>query len=928
MAEQGESGLLLEVRWEWGGTEVSAAVSAGASTIEVLAVNDLTVDERVWPDGEAGPHTITDVNLYDSTIMIDPPLTVDLDEGDPIVPDTGAGPAQVWVAEVLLADADEPIEVPLTAKDLMVMPEGVYDPPRSIIISDDYERVIDLPGQFPQASYDVLDPDTAPDPVPPTPEPPYTPEFTLTGMPRGIMVQVTNGQPGWIYTYTITDHTDDETADITQVYPQTQRPLVYVEKMPDGTPLTPASNGYSFQVRAENTIGEFADSVQSDPQPLVLNDDNTIAQMAVSKLIAGDFIGGFALVGYLQVGNGITISDEGGIVISTPLGDMVLPTDGSNPIFKGEAEFDAATILGNFKLQGRAETGNANEIAKGAVLDLAAAQSPPKSPPTITSMYPLHAIHGGYNPRGLVKHEARENRYLGTESLFGATIVSQQKNANGDYEWAGSYTIPNTYGQVHNAQGGLAFNPTNGHLYVLCYAVSYILNGNPIDRWLIYTFEWTGTGNNWNRVGSRQTYDPGGDFLGHRSDDDPCIAYDAVNDEIVIAQSDSSNDMWVSRYDPATITDGGTDSYFARGRLFQEDGSTRFTRNDDVTGFIVSDEPDGQNTYYITFTNGVPVFAFGAVFETDARTRRPALEFNRPNGNTNGLGYFDGVFHTRHNLEGTKDAQLFGDHIVRDYSNITDESVFASQTWRKADAIGPDYAEFETTPSPQAIQSAFPRRAYLVLTSAAVPYDGTDPDTADTVTFYAGHTDDVRRQTVPGTVAAEEAVEMVYASLDPLSDPPPALLDRPFPDSTPAIIRSSGLNLAGVPTIQITGSGNGRMGPYDWNEDGQSTDTMIQLFPTIAVSGHAFYIKKIAPDTIAVSGYLDIDDSNTTRRDTGMRIPAGWEPPAELIIASTFATGTGAGFYRYFFKPDGVIEYEQSGQHNPYEGTTAVWFLR
>lgn len=135
------------------------------------------------------------------------------------------------------------------------------------------------------------------------------------------------------------------------------------------------------------------------------------------------------------------------------------------------------------------------------------------------------------------------------------------------------------------------------------------------------------------------------------------------------------------------------------------------------------------------------------------------------------------------------------------------------------------------------------------------------------------------------------------------------------------------------PLIDLNADGSGRVGPYRWDSAGELVGyDSIRLTPTMGgVAGHDFFIKRIAPGVVAVSGYLDVDDTNTSRRDTGMRIPAGMEPISELIVSAP-SVGQGSS-YRYFFMPadhptsPGWIEFQQDGSNvGPYEGITAVWF--
>lgn len=125
------------------------------------------------------------------------------------------------------------------------------------------------------------------------------------------------------------------------------------------------------------------------------------------------------------------------------------------------------------------------------------------------------------------------------------------------------------------------------------------------------------------------------------------------------------------------------------------------------------------------------------------------------------------------------------------------------------------------------------------------------------------------------------------------------------------------------------------LGNLEWdNGDGSAAETVWSkggatvLTPTMSgVISSDFRLKKIAPGVVAVSGYLDVDDANLTRRDTGMRIPGGWEPAGQVILSSP-SVGQGSS-YRYFFNTNGVIEFEQDKANvGPYEGISGLWFTR
>jgi hypothetical protein len=165
------NGLLTEVRWEWYGTELSADEAASQTILSVVNASALSLDQVIWV-GTSGPYTIIDIDYDNDIITVDLALPGAFDAGTEVVPDIGGQPGQMWLAEVILQDAEDPIEVPLKINDLLSMPEGTYDPPVSIIISDDLENVIDLPGTLPSITSDYVPgmptPDDGKTPSPPT----------------------------------------------------------------------------------------------------------------------------------------------------------------------------------------------------------------------------------------------------------------------------------------------------------------------------------------------------------------------------------------------------------------------------------------------------------------------------------------------------------------------------------------------------------------------------------------------------------------------------------------------------------------------------------------------------------------------------------------------------------------------------------------
>src|SRR5262245_62782482 len=68
------NGLLIAVRWEWDGTELTADAAAGVTVLNVLDSYALSIDETCWVGG-TGPYTVTDQDEVADTITITPALS-------------------------------------------------------------------------------------------------------------------------------------------------------------------------------------------------------------------------------------------------------------------------------------------------------------------------------------------------------------------------------------------------------------------------------------------------------------------------------------------------------------------------------------------------------------------------------------------------------------------------------------------------------------------------------------------------------------------------------------------------------------------------------------------------------------------------------------------------------------------------------------
>ena len=92
----GINGLLVDVRWEWTGTETTADLPAGTYVLPVLDPESITEEEVVWI-ADTGPYEIVDVDVDTSMFTITPGLAIDVDSGVEVTTDIGGQPGRAWV---------------------------------------------------------------------------------------------------------------------------------------------------------------------------------------------------------------------------------------------------------------------------------------------------------------------------------------------------------------------------------------------------------------------------------------------------------------------------------------------------------------------------------------------------------------------------------------------------------------------------------------------------------------------------------------------------------------------------------------------------------------------------------------------------------------------------------------------------------------
>lgn len=373
-----ESGLLVEVKWEWDGTEVLVDTTSGNDEIVVENITALTEEGLIWI-AEEGPYTITNLDEDTATITVSPSLTSDVEEGDPIVPDVGGTPAKVWVAIVILPDSDEPVEVPLTVFNLAVMPEGTYDPPRNIILADDLASVIDLPGTDPQVSGEYIPPGTIDIPGQVVPE--VSPVPVPVPGPASVVVNYEPIDYQWADLYVWVPPALEEGETVFDTPPAVSVDELTIERFPpggfvyvdkNGDPL-PEDRPVWVALWGRNELGEapaasaWVESAVGQIDPAYLN------------LLAGSIIAQRLQSQTLQ---SVTITAS-----ILDITDALYAEPGYLEVKANLLEAQSAVFFGNVTRRGT------NNFLVGREL-VAAGVTDPGTPPTVTSVWPSVQLAG------------------------------------------------------------------------------------------------------------------------------------------------------------------------------------------------------------------------------------------------------------------------------------------------------------------------------------------------------------------------------------------------------------------------------------------------------------------------------------------------------------------------------------------------------
>lgn len=773
-----ETGRVKEVSAVPFGDAVIADHAIGATVLSMNAVVDF--DEGGGTLSFVSPvddvttvvaaYTKTDPDA--DTITLTAPLTVALPTDSFVSPHP---PSNEKVALVLLDDQDDPLTATVPHALYSLLPEGVRDPEAEEAVSVEQDTggewfIAEVFGKVPMQDGAYIDPATVPASPAAPPLAPVAPTFNLTGMPRGVMVQITNGLPGWVYTYTVTEYLTDPTTGIVstsvQTYPDTSRPILYAENMPDGTPMLASADGYSWHITATNVSGS-ATSPESAVKALVLNDSTTIAELSVGKLLAGDLIGAFALLGALKVGSSITIDDDNGIVIAQPDGGKIkFPANGGAADISAHLDAFSLTVRDRLKVQGLL-----NEITVGAVVALSSGVTAPGQPPTVSTTWKSAKwdfAPGGFEDtmQGLVHYGTA---WYATSVYYGGSDARSVDN-NGVGTGFAKAMPAGMY-----ALGGITV--ISNTAYVLVYDTNRPDNANAQPfRWFVRRYDLASA---WAFLGEWE-------YTGYpNSNYNPTIGRTEDGTRILIARcAPNDGKPRINRFTLLGAADGTTPLVIGNAVVNANLSSVWYGFADMIGDrYVVSSE----NAIYTFDTTG-------ARFTAQEWTRAGASKIRGLHWDTSVSKWF--------HLDDKGNRWEYG-------TTTSDTARSVAYSWFDADAAGT--GQHETAPG-----TAFPytqlKRAYFTV-STNPPNDTGGTDDPNSVRIWIGG----QRQPDLGFVGAAPILTALYdvpstGTVSKAADFPAAL--------TPALLRS-GASADGDFTIKMSGSGAWRLGDISGDVNGR-----------------------------------------------------------------------------------------------------------
>lgn len=753
---------IADVKAAYESATVKAAAASGATsvTVDTTVAFDLAPDETL----SAVIGNDTDVFTIVGTVEDD-----DLDQGVLTIAAPGL-PAAVQVGDEIrlwddLAGATT-VEYQAAIDDEYgsfvaafpmpptVTPESMIGASVDVSADDVVERVY---GREPVLDGSALDPSTIPDPTIPTDPPAMSPAILdVAGTPTSLVVIVEPVELRTVIDYHIST-VQGFTPDASTLVRSTAATITEITALPDGSPLV-AGVTYYLRTVAHNDAGSAAPSPEVEGQ-LNLIDDDTLAELSVTKLTGGTLSGATVLAGMITVGM-IRIDADQGIVVP---GGITIPANGDPISIIARAVLVSLTLLGDASFYGLIQLFGRLRVADGIVAPTAAPTGERTWPSLVTGMADSTIVTPD-KVRGMVAMIGSSTLWALACDFYGQGVWRAVDKTTGALSPLVLAEMPAGF----HCAGGVTVIGTN--YYVLGY------DDNRSGNWYVYRFNSSFSKTAEFAVGGTT---PTTSFNPAR---DPAIGTDGTN--LLITWCNSSGAIYVRDY-TTTGTAGTT--------MLIDEGAVRHM------GAVTQGTLDYGTTRLLVATRGGKVFVTNPATYVDGitpLTRDTAKEWNGAASSAiHGLVW-----------DGTRFRSIDDTGTLHDYSRQASTiTVDAAPTWYDGDPGGTGTHE---TDAGTKNTWAWAARSWLIITSNPPPDVGnTDPgqqDKANQVRIYAGNAGGTLR--LQETLAVGETSTSMLDLLNTSSAAPPST--NGFTGSAAGQIEATAVDGSSNPKWWLKGDGS------------------------------------------------------------------------------------------------------------------------
>lgn len=811
------------------GSELTADLASGAQV--------LTIDNPVDFDEDGGTVNINGdvydyltVDMDTGTVTLASATTAAAIAGDRVNVIGGGALAIDFIAFVSLGDGDEvEVSIPYAQRDMW--PEGEYDAPIIVDLSDDLDTILDVPGRTPLRDGSYIDPDTLPAPSGSDGNPPgISPTPVVTGGIGAFYLRwqpPINADPMRFEVHV--DTADGFTPGPTTLYTETGTYSVTVRNLPviDSTTGAYAPFGYNtpyyFRIIAKDADGSAAPGASGSGMLVQVNNvdiaaNSITADQIVTGTLTGDLFAGTVVLGStistgaldqdgniagarIDLGpNGLIIYDSSG----QPITAFPLDQNGQAFIRQAHLEVLSADVIDNFVMHGRN-----NRIDASAKLTLGKGIEPPSATAQLAQTYDTVQFDvttvvtgSGSWPMGSFAFNASEARSMAWDDTNTCWRVIQEKSS-GFRQWR------------FNADGSIKMNPFapttpwvddfKGYHKASCSAQGLLFTNNA--DWIMW---------------GASAVIPAAWII--NTNQDPYLAWDPAGGSAgqhmlcQSAQQSGSRPIQIRRF---TLNSSGVP---VNASIANSPNGLGYSQR--INGMYYGSADLGGVRYVNTYeTNG-----HVSVWTTSARY------------NTNGA-YQEWDLATAPQAfahDGVSFWSLAASGVITKYTGWTWTAQPAT-TWVGMSAFDSRTAGDQANPWPGqspgqhetavgGLSSLNMRRRSKLLITVPVTQDSGGNDDPNQWRVYWARTAatpakaDLHLVSTLGSSAVPTAVTMLADSAG--ANPPGGIAGQTgaannFPAGNPAQFASAATDLLAAPLIDLRGDGSGRMGPFKWDSTGK-----------------------------------------------------------------------------------------------------------